>query len=138
MAKILVIDNDTNAVSQLREFLTYDHNQVDVAADGLIAQGMISRRGYDVLVLDWCLARHSAAQICRAYRENGGTGWILVVSERGDVEELEAAFEAGADDFLARPYQIRELAARIRAMMRRQKPVPAPLAMAYPSPVVSF
>lgn len=74
---------------------------------------------YDVVVLDWSLPAKAGAEICREYRSAGGDNRILMIAGNRLVEDIEQGLDAGADDYLAKPFPLKELSARVRALLRR-------------------
>lgn len=104
----------------LREVLASAGHEVDLAPDGLSALASIQEREPDLLVLDLVIPGMSGLDVCRALKLNPFMARIpvLMLTARGDVEHKVAAFEAGADDYLAKPFDPRELRARIVALLR--------------------
>jgi len=104
----------------VREILTSAGHEADLAPDGLSALVSIQEREPDLLVLDLVMPGMNGIEVCRAVKLNPFTARIpvLMLTARGDVEHKLAAFEAGADDYLAKPFDPRELRARIVALLR--------------------
>lgn len=103
-----------------RDILASAGHEVDVAPDGLSALASIQEREPDLLVLDLVMPGMSGIEVCRALKRNPFTSRIpvLMLTARGDIEHKVAAFEAGADDYLAKPFDPRELRSRIVALLR--------------------
>jgi two-component system response regulator MprA len=104
---------------------------VDVIRDGITGLGLAlaTTAGYDVIVLDRTLPGLDGLEICRGLRAAGIAVPVLMVSARTDVADCVAAFDAGADDYLAKPFALEELLARVHALGRRSGPLargPAP------------
>jgi len=119
MAKVLIVEDDQSLVDMLRDQLSAEHHVVESASDGQTALQLMKTYQYDVVVLDLMLPELDGIDVCRKYRQSGGNARILMLTGRTKLEEKELGFEAGADDYLTKPFHIRELVARVRAMMRR-------------------
>jgi DNA-binding response OmpR family regulator len=74
---------------------------------------------YDLVILDWVLPEISGVVLCKEFRFKGGSTPVLMLTCKGDIPDKEMGFEAGADDYLTKPFHIRELSARIKALLRR-------------------
>jgi two-component system copper resistance phosphate regulon response regulator CusR len=92
---------------------------VDIAADGEAAEHDAAVHDYDAIILDVMLPRRNGILVCRELRRRGSTVPILMLTARDDVEARVAGLDAGADDYLVKPFDFRELLARLRAVMRR-------------------
>jgi two-component system, OmpR family, manganese sensing response regulator len=120
VAKILLVDDDAQLVSTLKQFLENSNHAVDSCGDGQDAMQLIDLSTYDLLVLDWSLPGISGLEICSQYRSRGGQAAVLFLTGRGDVDSLEKALQLGADDYVSKPFDIRELHARVNALLRRR------------------
>ena len=121
MAKILLVDNDQNLVAGLKQFLEEQSYQIEAVQDGEDALQMLSSFHYDAIVLDWNLPGMSGEAICKEYRRRGGQTPIIFLTGQNDIEFLERGLAAGADDYLTKPFAARELAARLRSLLRRRQ-----------------
>ncbi len=92
---------------------------VDIAADGAAGLYQTSINDYDVIVLDVLLPELDGYEVCRELRQRGNTTPVLMLTARAAVDDRIAGFDAGADDYLTKPFSFRELLARIRALLRR-------------------
>ncbi|MEK6221498.1 MAG: response regulator transcription factor [Chloroflexota bacterium] len=119
-ARILIIEDDEAILNFLRRGLAYEGYQVDVAKDG--QAGLISARDapHDLVVLDWMLPGLDGLEVCRRLRQ-GGAIPILMLTARDTVNDRVQGLDAGADDYLVKPFNLDELLARIRALLRRTK-----------------
>ncbi len=99
--------------------LTAEHHSVVAMADGLDGLDMLKRSVYDVVVLDWQLPGMEGIEILKKFRLGGGTTPVIMLTGRSGINEKEAGFNVGADDYLTKPFDIRELCARIRSLLRR-------------------
>jgi two-component system, OmpR family, manganese sensing response regulator len=120
VAKILLVDDDVQLVSQLEQFLKNANHAVDFCGDGQDAMQLIALSTYDLLILDWSLPGMSGPEICTQYRSRGGQAAVLFLTGRDDIESLEKALQLGADDYVSKPFDIRELNARVNALLRRR------------------
>ncbi|HXY31934.1 MAG TPA: response regulator [Gemmatimonadaceae bacterium] len=120
MSYVLCVDDNEDMRLMVREILTSAGHEADLAPDGLSALVSIQEREPDLLVLDLVMPGMNGIEVCRAVKLNPFTARIpvLMLTARGDVEHKLAAFEAGADDYLAKPFDPRELRARIVALLR--------------------
>jgi len=117
--RLLVIEDDSKMASLLQRGLTENGNAVDIAARGEDAVWMAAAHGYDALVLDVMLPDLDGFATCDALRKAGVWSPILMLTARDSVEDRVAGLDAGADDYLTKPFSIAELRARIRALVRR-------------------
>ena len=121
MAKILLVDDDQNLVAGLKQFLEEQSYQIEAVQDGEDALQILSSFHYDAIVLDWNLPGMSGEAICKEYRRRGGQTPIIFLTGQNDIEFLERGLAAGADDYLPKPFAARELAARLRSLLRRRQ-----------------
>jgi two-component system, OmpR family, response regulator MprA len=117
--RILVVDDDRAVRESLRRSLTFNGYEVDLAADGAQALGQIAAVRPDALVLDVMMPRMGGLEACRALRATGDDVPILVLTARDGVADRVAGLDAGADDYLPKPFALEELLARLRALLRR-------------------
>jgi two-component system, OmpR family, response regulator MprA len=117
--RILVVDDDRAVRESLRRSLAFNGYSVDLAQDGQEALEMITSERPDALVLDVMMPRMDGLQVCRHLRSTGDDLPILVLTARDSVSERVAGLDAGADDYLPKPFALEELLARMRALLRR-------------------
>jgi two-component system response regulator CpxR len=122
--RILVVDDDVELASLLREFLEREGFQVDAAHTGPKGLDAAARGGYDLVVLDVMLPGMDGFEILRRLRPHSRVP-VLMLTARGEDIDRIVGLELGADDYLAKPFNPRELLARIRAIMRRIEPRPS-------------
>ncbi|MCC7105876.1 MAG: response regulator transcription factor [Chloroflexi bacterium] len=120
-AKILVVDDDPNMVSMLRRTLGFEGYVVTTAMDGESALRCAEAERPDVVVLDVMLPGASGLEVCERLRTRGDTS-ILLLTALGSVPDRVAGLDAGADDYLPKPFAVDELLARVRALLRRATP----------------
>ncbi|HEY9681241.1 MAG TPA: response regulator transcription factor [Oculatellaceae cyanobacterium] len=123
MAKILVVEDDSHLSSLIRNLLVAERHIAETAANGTDALSMMKVFKYDLIVLDWMLPGMNGNAICQEYRNRGGAAPILMLTAKSSIEEKEAGLDSGADDYLTKPFDPRELLARIRALLRRPQAV---------------
>src|SRR5579883_1971429 len=121
MTKILLAEDDRGLGETVVDWLEKENFFVDWECDGKTALEYLKQYEYEVIILDWELPGLSGIEICRAYRGSGGTAAILFLTERKTIIDKETGFTAGADDYLAKPFVMKELVLRIRALLRRPK-----------------
>jgi two-component system response regulator MprA len=120
--RILVVDDDRAVRESLRRSLAFNGYQVDVAADGGEALDRLRDQRPDALVLDVMMPRVGGLETCRRLRADGDDVPILVLTARDSVADRVAGLDAGADDYLVKPFDLEELLARLRALLRRAQP----------------
>jgi len=118
-AHILVVDDEPAVQSALSRALTLEHYDVAQAIDGREALERLGSSPYDVVILDIAMPHVDGLQVCRRLREGGDTTPVLMLTARGEVDDRVAGLDAGADDYLVKPFALRELLARVRALLRR-------------------
>ena len=118
--RILVVDDDRAVRESLRRSLAFNGYSVELAQDGLEALDRIASDRPDALVLDVMMPRLDGLEVCRQLRSTGDDLPILVLTARDSVSERVAGLDAGADDYLPKPFALEELLARMRALLRRR------------------
>lgn len=119
MAKVLLVEDDLDLVSRITKWLTLERYSVESAATGQEALDLLRDVKYDFIILDWHLPELSGIEVCKYYRSSGGNTPILMLTGKSDIADKEAGLDAGADDYLTKPFHPRELTARLRALGRR-------------------
>jgi two-component system response regulator MprA len=118
-ARILIVDDEPAVQSALSRALTLEHYDVAQAADGQEALERLGMAPYEAVILDIAMPRMDGLEVCRRLREGGDKTPVLMLTARGEVDDRVAGLDAGADDYLAKPFALRELLARVRALLRR-------------------
>jgi DNA-binding response OmpR family regulator len=118
VAKILIVDDDQNTVEMISAYLVAQAHVVESAGTGDEAMNLLSVSGYDIVILDWMLPDMDGTQVLEWYRRKA-TARVLMLTGKGTINDREAGLDAGADDYLIKPFSMKELAARIRALLRR-------------------
>ncbi len=122
--RVLVVDDEKLLVKGIKFNLENDGYQVDTAYDGAQALSMVKEQKYDIIILDLMLPEVDGLEVCRKIRENSNVPVIMLTAKSEGVDKL-IGFEYGADDYVTKPFDILELKARIRAILRRAGSQPA-------------
>jgi len=117
--RILVVEDEPRMANVITRGLREQSYAVDVAPDGIDGLYQASINDYDVIVLDVLLPHRDGYEVCRELRQRGNTTPVLMLTARATVDDRITGFDAGADDYLTKPFSFRELLARIRALLRR-------------------
>ncbi|WP_033441176.1 response regulator transcription factor [Saccharothrix sp. NRRL B-16314] len=117
--RILVVDDDRAVRESLRRSLQFNGYQVDLAGDGQQALESVVSQRPDAMVLDVMMPRLDGLEVCRRLRSTGDDLPILVLTARDAVSDRVSGLDAGADDYLPKPFALEELLARLRALLRR-------------------
>lgn len=117
--RILIVEDEDHLARVVRLNLQLDGYRVDVAPDGARAQAALAAEGYDLVVLDVMLPDADGMDICRAMRADGDRTPVLMLTAMGETGDRIAGLQAGADDYLPKPFELAELRARVGALLRR-------------------
>ena len=117
--RILVVEDDAAVRDSLARTLRFEGHQVDIAADGVEALEAVRAAEPDAMILDVSMPRLDGLQTCRLLRADGVILPILMLTARDSVGDRVAGLDAGADDYLVKPFALQELLARLRALLRR-------------------
>ena len=119
MPKVLLVEDDKDLTVIVQSWLQSENYALDIAYDGRDGLEFVRQGHYDVIILDWDLPGISGVEICKKYRAAHGTAAILMLTGKNQINDKELGLDAGADDYLTKPFNMRELSARLRALMRR-------------------
>ena len=119
MSKILLVDDDEELTSMVTAWLAAEHYIVEVVHDGADALYRLEQLSYDAIILDLSLPHMDGLEVCKRFREKGGVTPILMLTGRATIDNKETGLDSGADDYLTKPFDMRELMARIRSVLRR-------------------
>lgn len=122
MAKILIVEDEPAMQLGLRDNLEIEHYEVDVASDGEAGLTRIKSGQHDLILLDVMLPKISGFDICKAVRAAGIKTPIILLTARGEEIDKVLGLELGADDYITKPFSVRELLARVKAILRRNQP----------------
>jgi len=117
--RILVVEDDAAVRDSLARTLRFEGHQVEIAADGVQALESVRAAEPDAMILDVSMPRLDGLQTCRRLRADGVILPILMLTARDSVGDRVAGLDAGADDYLVKPFALQELLARLRALLRR-------------------
>lgn len=117
----LVVEDERKVGEFLKRLLTEEGWSVDWVTTAAEALERMDKLRFDIAVVDWMLPDRDGIVVCREMRQRGSTIPILMLTARGEVHERVAGLEAGADDYLSKPFEIEELLARINALVRRSR-----------------
>lgn len=121
--KILVVDDEQAVRESLRRSLRFNGYDVILAEDGEQALGFIRQHHPDLVILDVLMPKMDGLSVCRVLREGGDHTPVLMLTARDDVADRVAGLDAGADDYLPKPFALEELLARVRSLLRRTRNV---------------
>ncbi|MDD5273194.1 MAG: response regulator transcription factor [Methylovulum sp.] len=125
--RVLIIEDETDIRAQIRRQLTKEGYTLDETGDGLEGLYLASEYPLDAAIIDLGLPGLSGLEIIKRLRQQGSTLPVLVLTARGRWQERVEGLEAGADDYLAKPFQMEELSARLKALLRRALGAPQSL-----------
>lgn len=117
--RILLVDDEVELTDPLSRVLSREGYSVDVAYDGASGSELASQKVYDLLILDWMLPKQSGLEICQQLRSQGQTTPVLFLTAKDTLDDRVQGLDAGADDYIVKPFELRELLARVRALLRR-------------------
>jgi DNA-binding response OmpR family regulator len=118
--RLLLIEDDPMIGDSIAEGLRSEHYAVDWVRDGHGALLALADDVYDLVLLDLGLPKRSGLEVLRRYRKDGGAARVLIITARDSTAERVEGLDSGADDYLVKPFDLEELFARVRALLRRQ------------------
>ena len=121
-ARILVVEDEEKLAKFVQLELGYEGYEVTVASDGL--SGLMAARDTepDLVLLDWMMPGLTGVEVCRRLRATGAMMPVILLTAKDGIEDRVAGLDAGADDYVLKPFSIEELLARVRAHLRRNQP----------------
>ena len=119
--RLLLVEDDTMIGESISKALTSENYALDWVKDGLSAELALANGVYDLLLLDLGLPKKQGLQVLKDYRKQGGILPVLILTARDALADKVAGLDAGADDYLVKPFDINELFARVRALLRRHR-----------------
>ena len=128
--RILIVEDDKRIAKPLAEDLRHQHHIVEIAIDGIQGWQYAQSQVYDMILLDLMLPNLGGIELCKRLRSNGCQALILMLTAKDTTTDKIVGLDAGADDYLVKPFELDELAARIRALSRRSAQV-QPLVLTY-------
>ncbi len=125
--RLLLVEDEKKVADVIARGLRAERFAVDIAYDGITGWQMASGTDYDLIILDLMLPGLNGTELLSRYRKKGGSGAVLVLTARDATNEKVANFEAGADDYLTKPFAFAELLVRVKALLRRPPATRTPL-----------
>ena len=119
--KILLVDDEPALTEPLSRLLIREGYAVDVATDGRAGSNLATSGNYDLLILDWMLPQLTGLEICQQLRDRGDLTPVLFLTAKDTLDDRVIGLDAGGDDYLVKPFELRELLARVRALLRRSQ-----------------
>jgi DNA-binding response OmpR family regulator len=121
MPKLLIVDDDDLLADLITQYLRLEHHESTRADNGVSGLELVLTGSFDVCILDWQMPNMSGVEVCTRARQAGLTIPILMLTSRSGTSDIAAGLNAGADDYLIKPFDISEFGARIKALLRRPK-----------------
>lgn len=121
MAKILIAEDNNATGISVKVALEKENHTVELVKDGAEALDRLKQFSYELIILDIVLPGMNGYQVCRTYREEEGNAPVLMLTGLNAMENKEEGFGSGADDYLTKPFDVRELSMRVSALLRRQQ-----------------
>jgi DNA-binding response OmpR family regulator len=119
MVKILLAEDDKQLAGTISKSLSQDGRIVEVAHNGKDAWELLQLSQYDLLILDWEMPEMTGIEVLRSFRAKKMTTPVLMLTGKSDVSDIESGLDQGADDYLTKPFDLKILSARVRALLRR-------------------
>jgi DNA-binding response OmpR family regulator len=119
MAKLLLVEDEQDLCQLIKNWLEREHHLVELVHTGGDALHLMAVNKYDLIILDVMLPEITGIEICKRYRRQQGTAPILMLTAKDSIDDKELGFNAGGDDYLTKPFHLKELSVRVRALLRR-------------------
>ncbi|MBS1952631.1 MAG: response regulator transcription factor [Cyanobacteria bacterium SZAS-4] len=119
MPKTLLVDDDVNLTKVLIDWLKHEHHTVDCAHTVKDGRNFLTSFSYDLVILDWSLPDGSGVDLCTQQRKEGLLTPVLILTGKDQIDDKITGLDSGADDYLTKPFDFRELSARLRTLLRR-------------------
>jgi len=120
MAKILLVEDDENLSETVSDWLTYQEHVVETAHSGFEAVEQLECDAFDLIILDWNLPGIEGPDICRKFRAGGGTTPIIMLTGMDSSTEKRACLDAGANDYLKKPFKLKDLSVKLDQYLSQQ------------------
>jgi DNA-binding response OmpR family regulator len=120
LAKILIVEDDRELANFVRSYLEFENHTVEVYHVGGEGRAKLLGAQFNLVILDWEIPEVSGVEMLKEFRDQGGKTPVLMLTGKDQVEDKETGLDCGADDYLTKPFDMKELGARIRALLRRQ------------------
>ena len=119
MAKILIVDDDVSFAQTVKQRLTIERHEIDIVHNPNDAFSYLAATVYDVILLDWQLPGMSGVDFLKKYRADAGLSYVIMLTVLSNTDNKVVGLSAGADDYLPKPFDMKELIARLNALLRR-------------------
>lgn len=120
MARILLVEDDQSLARNVRQWLVRESYAVEHSGDGVDAEQRLQNENFDLIILDWELPGVAGTTVLRGFRQRGGQTPVLMLTGRKSLDDKVEGFDSGTDDYLTKPFELRELSARIKAILKRR------------------
>lgn len=120
MARVLLVEDDKDLAQIIGELMRSENHILKTVHDGDEGSKAITEDSFDLMILDWNLPGKTGLELCAEFRKSGGKTPVLMMTGKGEVNDKELGLDSGADDYVTKPFEMRELAARVRALLRRR------------------
>lgn len=117
--EILIVEDEVSIANSLKKNLQEENHHTEIALNGRVALEMISEKNFDLILLDWRIPEITGVQLCKKLRDNGFNKPIVLLTALSDISNKIEALNAGADDYITKPFSFEEVLARINAVNRR-------------------
>ena len=122
--KFLLVEDDVALAGAIQRLLAEHHYVMDLATDGVMGRDMADLFPYDLILLDWTLPKLEGVELCKYLGDEGNCTPIILLTARNESTDKVAGLDAGADDYLTKPFELEEMLARVRALLRRTDRIP--------------
>jgi len=119
MTKVLIVEDDSILATTVGDALEFEHYMVETVGNGSKALEFLRTYSYDLLILDFDLPGMNGFDLCRTFRLEGGKQPVLMLTAKSSIPDKTDGYEAGADDYLTKPFHIKELLLRVKALLKR-------------------
>src|SRR5271163_1793060 len=119
MARILVVDDDRNQLENVQDWLEHEQHVVETADCGERAEELLKAFSYDLCIFDWNMPSMTGVELLKRFRAAGGHTPVMMLTAKETADDKEEGLDAGADDYLTKPFNLKEFSARVRALLRR-------------------
>lgn len=119
LAKVLLVEDDLDLATTVADGLRDERHVVELASNGIDGADLLKLEEFDIIILDWDLPGRSGVEIAKQFRASGKKTPIIMLTGRTQMDQKEEGIESGADDYITKPFDIRELKMRIKAILRR-------------------
>ncbi|HEY9733243.1 MAG TPA: response regulator transcription factor [Drouetiella sp.] len=123
MAKIIMVDDDVALCGVVKDWLEAQGHTIETHYTGRDGEDFLKTYKYDMIILDWTLPDYQGVDICKNLRRSGVQTPILMLTGKTAIDDKELGLDSGADDYLTKPFDLKELSARVRAILRRPEQV---------------